>query len=98
MSDMDQAFKEPLGGLQVSQEEIARRKRIQAIFQLAFGGVNGEEILMELADILHFFSPAYTPEDMVLQNAFKTIMHRAGLWADDDQGRRDIIRRLRSLM
>jgi hypothetical protein len=89
---------EALGGLQVSPEEVARRKRLQAAFQLAFGGANGEEILLELADILHFFSPGYTPEDMALQNAFKTIMHRAGLWADDDQGRQDIIRRLRSLI
>jgi hypothetical protein len=85
-----------LGQPVVSDEEIDRRKKLQAIYRVAFMGDNGTEVLADLGDILHFFGPAYTPEDMALQNAFKTVLHRLGAWADDDQGRRDIIRKLRS--
>ena len=80
----------------VSPEEIDRRKLKQAQYRAIFGGDIGNAVLSDLGDILHFFSPAYTPEDMALQNAFKTVLHRLGAWADDDQGRLDIIRKLRS--
>lgn len=94
MSDMDQAFKEPLAGPVVSEEEVNRRKHLQAAFRLCLAGAAGQEVLVELGRICHFYAPAYTPEDMALQNAFKTILHRLGAWADDEQGERDIIRRL----
>jgi hypothetical protein len=80
----------------VSEEEINQRKHLQAVYRIAFHGDNGTETLADLGDILHFFSPAYTPEDMALQNAFKAVLHRLGAWADDEQGRLDIIRKLRS--
>jgi hypothetical protein len=35
---------------------------------------------------------------MALQNAFKTVLHRLGAWADDDAGRFEIMRRLRGGM
>jgi hypothetical protein len=82
-------------GKDVDEKELARRKHTQAVFQMACAGDNGNEFLVELGEILHFFGPAYTPEDMVLQNAFKTVLHRLGSWADDDAGRMAIIRKLR---
>lgn len=75
--------------------EITRRKHVQAVFMQACQGDNGIEFLVELGDILHFFSPAFTPEDMALQNAFKTVLHHLGSWGDDAQGRLAVIRKLR---
>ena len=82
----------------VSPEEINRRKHLQAVYQAACGGATGLEFLADLGDILHFFGPAHTPEDMALQNAFKTVLHRLGAWADDDAGRFEIMRRLRGVV
>jgi len=92
MADQDQIR---LGTPVVPPEEVARRKKLTAAFQLAFAGENGLVVLEEIGDICHFFSPGYTPEEAALQNAFKSILHHLGAWADDDDGRREIIRRLR---
>lgn len=98
MSDMDQAFQEVLGGAPVvSPEEMARRKHLSAVYQTVFSGEMGLECLADLGDILHFFGAAYNDADIALSNAFKTILHRLGAWADDDIGRRDIIRKLRGM-
>jgi hypothetical protein len=80
----------------IDEDEVNRRKLLQARYRAVFNGDVGTAVLADLGDILHYFGPAYTPEDMALQNAFKTVLHRLGAWADDDQGRLDIIRKLRS--
>jgi hypothetical protein len=79
----------------VNTEEIARRNHLRAAFQIAFTGDAGLTALEEIGDICHFFGAAHTPEDMALQNAFKSILHHLGAWGDADGDRREIIRRLR---
>jgi len=91
MADMDEMQQTAF----VTPEEIARRKKVIAAFQLSFPGDAGLTALTEIGDICHFFGPAHTTEDMALQNAFKSILHHLGAWGDADGDRREIIRRLR---
>jgi hypothetical protein len=75
--------------------EEARRKQISADFELVFmRHPRGPAVLAEIARILHFVDAARTPEDMALQNAFKTILHRLGRWADDEKGSEELVTRL----
>jgi hypothetical protein len=92
MADMDE---KGLGKLTVSPEELGRRNRLRAAFQIAFTGDAGLTVLEEIGEILHFFGPAYNEQDMALQNAMKSILHRLGVWGDADGDRRAILRRLR---
>ena len=79
----------------VSPELLARRKNLQAAFELVFvRHPNGEQVLAEIARICHFTAPALTAEDMVLQNAFKSILHMLGKWTDDRDGAEEIVHRL----
>jgi hypothetical protein len=71
------------------------RLRMQADFELVFlRHARGQAVLSEIARICHFTSPARSVDDMVLQNAFKTILHRLGRWTDDEKGADEIIERL----
>jgi len=81
----------------VTELEKLRVKRnlMSADFELVFvKHPRGPAVLAEIARIMHFTDAAHTPEDMALQNAFKTILHRLGKWADDEKAADEIIERL----
>ena len=79
----------------VSDKELANRSIMMADFDSVFIKTpRGRAVLSEIARILHFTVPAITQEDMALQNAFKSILHRLGRWSDDDVVADEIIGRL----
>lgn len=79
----------------VDANEALRRRQMQANFQAVFvNHPSGQAVLAELARICHFMSPALTPEDMVLHNAFKSILHWLGKWHDDREAADDMVRRI----
>ena len=79
----------------VPVEEIAARQLVRqdfvSVFQLH---PQGRQVLVEIGTILHAFEAALTPEDMALQNAFKTILHRIGVWGDSRPDAEEIVRKL----
>lgn len=79
----------------VSIEEKANRQRLSVAYEITFiNNPSGKSVLADIAGICHFMDPAKTPEDMALQNAFKTILHRMGRWIDDEKGAEELIDRL----
>lgn len=76
----------------VEPEELAKRRRLQAAFQLAYRA--HPAVLERTLDVLHFYGPALTEVDMALQNAAKSLLHAAGWWGDSDDDRREIVRKL----
>jgi len=53
-----------------------------------------------LLDILHFYDPAYSERDMILQNAAKAILKEAGWWgwSDSEQDRQAIVLKLTGIL
>lgn len=79
----------------VDAEEVHKRNLLRADFELVFmRHPRGQVVLAEIARICHFTSPATTTEDMVLQNAFKSILHLLGRWTDDKKGADELVERL----
>ena len=72
-------------------DRIQTRQGFVAVFQLH---PQGRQVLVEIGAILHAFEAARTPEDMALQNAFKTILHRIGVWGDSRGDAEEIVRKL----
>lgn len=78
-----------------SDMELAERNRISAAYDMVFVRTpQGATVLADIAEILHVMEPARSVEDMALQNAFKTILHRMGRWADDKKGAEEYVSRL----
>jgi hypothetical protein len=76
-------------------EEVRRRRQVESDFASVFmAHPRGKAVLAEIARICKFNSPARSVEDMALQNAFKTILHRLGRWNDDIKGADDLVERL----
>lgn len=61
--------------------------------QRVFGSDVGEEVLCAILSELAWFREAVSKDDIVLQNAAKRILARAGYWPEGEE--RKIIRRLR---
>lgn len=90
---MDRNYANP--GNRAPVDEVAERQRISVAYEVTFiNNPSGKTVLADIAGICHFMEPARTAEDMALQNAFKTILHRMGRWVDDKQGADELIGRL----
>ena len=80
---------------EVPAEEIAARQQVRqdfvSVFQL---NPQGRQVLVEIGFILHAFEAALTPEDRALQNAFKSILQRIGVWGDSRADAEEIVRKL----
>jgi hypothetical protein len=74
--------------------ELEKRNRERAAFYEVFKSPSGPFVLEKIGDICHFYGPAETEADMVLQNAFKTMLCILGVWGDSDEDRREVTRKL----
>jgi hypothetical protein len=76
----------------LSQEEVQKRRGIQARFILAFRAY--PDVFERIGDLCHFFSAAQNERDIALQNVYKSILHEGGFWGDSDEDRASVLGRI----